>query len=74
MAKKKFYAVKQGRKTGMFLTWDDCKKQVMGYPGAIYKSFGTEAEAKEWYFLSSAFLLCGILQTCAWNCSSLRLS
>ena len=48
MAKKKFYAVKQGRKTGMFLTWDDCKKQVMGYPGAIYKSFGTEAEAKEY--------------------------
>ena len=48
MAKKKFYAVKQGRKTGMFLTWDECKKQVMGYPGAIYKSFGTEAEAKEY--------------------------
>lgn len=48
MAKKKFYAVKQGRKTGMFLTWDECKKQVMGYPGAIYKSFGTEAEANEY--------------------------
>ncbi|WP_448775715.1 ribonuclease H1 domain-containing protein [Blautia sp.] len=48
MAKKKFYAVRQGRKTGMFLTWDGCKKQVMGYPGAIYKSFGTEAEAKEY--------------------------
>ena len=48
MAKKKFYAVRQGRKTGMFLTWDECKKQVMGYPGAIYKSFGTEAEAKEY--------------------------
>ena len=46
MAKKKFYAVKQGRKTGMFLTWDDCKKQVMGYPGAIYKSFGTEKRQK----------------------------
>ena len=46
MAKKKFYAVKQGRKTGMFLTWDDCKKQVMGYPGAIYKSFGTREEAE----------------------------
>ena len=52
MAKKKFYAVKQGRKTGMFLTWDDCKKQVMGYPGAIYKSFGTEAEAKEYLGIS----------------------
>lgn len=48
MAKKKFYAVKQGRKTGMFLTWDECKKQVMGYPGAIYKSFGTKAEAEEY--------------------------
>lgn len=54
MAKKKFYAVKQGRKTGMFLTWDDCKKQVMGYPGAIYKSFGTEAEAKEYLGIGSA--------------------
>lgn len=48
MAKKKFYAVKQGRKTGTFLTWDECKKQVMGYPGAIYKSFGTKAEAEEY--------------------------
>ena len=54
MAKKKFYAVKQGRKTGIFLTWDDCKKQVMGYPGAIYKSFGTEAEAKEYLGIGSA--------------------
>ena len=52
MAKKKFYAVRQGRKTGMFLTWDECKKQVMGYPGAIYKSFGTEAEAKGYLGIS----------------------
>ncbi|MBR4944173.1 MAG: RNase H1/viroplasmin domain-containing protein, partial [Peptococcaceae bacterium] len=22
---QKFYAVKQGRKTGLFTTWDDCK-------------------------------------------------
>ena len=53
MAKKKFYAVKQGRKTGMFLTWDDCKKQVMGYPGAIYKSFGTKEEAEEYLGITS---------------------
>ena len=53
MAKKKFYAVKQGRKTGMFLTWDDCKKQVMGYPGAIYKSFGTKEEAEEYLGLGA---------------------
>ena len=54
MAKKKFYAVKQGRKTGMFLTWDDCKKQVMGYPGAIYKSFGTREEAEAYLGVNGA--------------------
>ena len=48
MAKKKFYAVKQGRKTGLFLTWDDCRKQVMGYPGAIYKSFGKQKRKNIW--------------------------
>ena len=54
MAKKKFYAVKQGRKTGMFPTWDDCKKQVMGYPGAIYKSFGTREEAEAYLGVTGA--------------------
>lgn len=54
MAKKKFYAVKQGRKTGMFITWDDCKKQVMGYPGAIYKSFGTREEAEAYLGVTGA--------------------
>ena len=43
---QKFYAVKQGRKTGIFTTWDDCKAQVQGYSGAIYKSFPTLAEAQ----------------------------
>lgn len=38
----------------MFLTWDECKKQVMGYPGAIYKSFGTEEEAKEYLGIAVA--------------------
>ena len=56
MAKKKFYAVRQGRKIGMFLTWDECKKQVMGYPGAIYKSFGTEEEAKEYLGIAGGMI------------------
>ena len=43
---KKFYAVRAGRKTGVFLTWDECKKQVMGFPGASYKGFATQAEAE----------------------------
>lgn len=47
MAKKKYYAVKKGRSTGIFDTWDECKKQVMGYPSASYKSFESLDDAKE---------------------------
>lgn len=41
----KFYAVKVGRQTGIFNSWEECKKQVDGYPSASYKSFKTAAEA-----------------------------
>lgn len=43
----KYYAVKQGRKTGIYTTWDECKKQVTGFSGAIYKSFPTKAAAQD---------------------------
>lgn len=42
----KYYAVKKGRKTGIFSTWDACKASVHGYPGAIYKSFASMEDAK----------------------------
>ena len=48
MAGKKYYAVKVGRETGIFTTWDACKAQVQGYSGAVYKSFATLAEAQEY--------------------------
>ncbi|KIV99967.1 uncharacterized protein PV09_08478 [Verruconis gallopava] len=43
----KFYAVKAGHKPGIYHTWADCKEQITGYKGAIYKSFVslTDAEA-----------------------------
>lgn len=41
----KFYAVKNGRKTGIFLTWTECEQQVKGFKGALYKSFSTKEEA-----------------------------
>lgn len=41
---KKYYAVKQGKVPGVYLTWEECKTQVHGYSGAVYKSFPT-AEA-----------------------------
>lgn len=44
---KKFYAVRKGKKTGIFETWDDCKDAVSGYPGAEYKGFQTLAEARQ---------------------------
>lgn len=48
MAPKKTYAVRRGRKTGLFQTWPDCQKQIIGFSGAEYKSFKTLAEAEEY--------------------------
>ena len=42
----KYYAVRKGRETGIYRTWDECKRQVFKYEGAEYKSFPTEAEAQ----------------------------
>ena len=44
----KFYAVKVGKIPGIYNTWDDCKVQVEGFPGATYKSFKTAAEAADY--------------------------
>lgn len=43
---KKYYAVRVGKTPGIYLTWDDCKDMVDGYPGAKYKSFPTIQEAE----------------------------
>lgn len=43
---KKYYAVRKGRKTGVFATWAECQKQVTGFSGAEFKRFGTMEEAK----------------------------
>ncbi len=42
----KYYAVKVGKKTGIYRSWDACKAVVHGYPGAVYKSFPTLREAE----------------------------
>lgn len=44
----KYYAVRKGRNTGIYRTWDKCKSQVFQYSGAEYKSFTTEQEALEY--------------------------
>lgn len=45
MAAKKYYAVKKGKITGVFKSWDECKASVDGFPGADYKGFPTLQEA-----------------------------
>ena len=42
MAKKnKYYVVWRGRLTGIFDSWDECRKQIEGYEGAQYKGYPT---------------------------------
>lgn len=44
----KFYAVRKGKKTGIFETWAECEAQVKGYSGAEYKSFSDHKSASEY--------------------------
>lgn len=41
----KYYSVKKGKNPGIYLTWDECKKNVNGFTGAEYKSFKSYEEA-----------------------------
>ena len=46
MSKKKFYVVWRGRKTGVFTSWNVCKRQIDGFEAAQYKSFANLEEAE----------------------------
>ena len=41
----KFYAVKIGRKPGIYNSWDECKMQVDKFKGAVYKLFSNKEDA-----------------------------
>lgn len=47
MKKIKFYVVWSGNQPGVYDTWDDCKAQVHGVKGAVYKSFDSREEAEK---------------------------
>ena len=51
----KYYAVYKGRSGApkIFTSWDECKKEVIGFKGAIYKSFTSEKEAVDFIALNS---------------------
>ncbi|VVU95431.1 RNase H [seawater metagenome] len=48
-----YYAVQKGKKTGIYNSWDDCKKQVIGYSGAVFKKFQTLNDANQ--FLKTGY-------------------
>jgi ribonuclease HI len=37
--KQKYYVVWKGKIPGVYTSWQDCQKQIVGFPEAIYKSF-----------------------------------
>jgi ribonuclease HI len=47
MSKNKFFVVWEGKEPGIYRSWEDCKRQIHGYEGAIFKGFATEVEARE---------------------------
>ncbi|NXD81391.1 RNH1 Ribonuclease, partial [Halcyon senegalensis] len=44
-----FYAVRNGRRTGVYRTWAECQEQVNKFPSASFKKFSTEKDA--WAFV-----------------------
>ncbi len=45
--KRKFYVVWNGFSPGIYDSWEECKQQTDGFPGAKYKSFDSQDEATE---------------------------
>ena len=46
-SKHKYFVVWEGKTPGIYKSWEECKQQIHGYGGAIYKGFATESEARE---------------------------
>lgn len=53
----KYYAVRVGRETGIYTSWDEAEKLVKGYPDAKYKGFRTREDAEHYMNGGSGELL-----------------
>ncbi len=49
MGKQRYYVVWHGVCPGIYTSWADCKQQINGFAGAIYKSFASKEEAEKAY-------------------------
>lgn len=45
MNSRKFYVVWKGHSPGIYDSWEECKLQVTGFPGAEYKAFSSQEAA-----------------------------
>lgn len=46
--KKHYYAVRKGRKVGIFSSWNECQGYVLGFKDARFKGFQTREEAEDY--------------------------
>lgn len=46
----KYYAVRVGDRTGVFMSWEECQKAVDGFPGAKFKKFHSLEEAERFIY------------------------
>jgi ribonuclease HI len=47
--KKQYYAVAKGRNAGIYRTWDETARQVLGFTNAVFKGFVTLSEAQQFF-------------------------
>jgi ribonuclease HI len=57
--KKKYYVVWDGKRPGIYGDWEQCQAQVVGFPGARFKSFKTLPLAAAAFEHSPTPLPCG---------------
>ena len=43
-----YYAAQKGKDPGLYESWNECQKQVIGFQGANYKKFKTKSEAMKY--------------------------
>ncbi|MCB0602959.1 MAG: ribonuclease H family protein [Saprospiraceae bacterium] len=44
--KQKYYVVWEGVEPGIYSSWSACQEQIKGYPGAKYRAYNSEQEAR----------------------------
>lgn len=51
MSKLNFYTVWRGRQTGVFSSYTQCERSVLGFKGALFQGFTTAEQARHAYKL-----------------------